>query len=690
MKRLLLLLLSACLCCFLHAREDGRDSLDRGIVMHAVTLYGDRPLKETGVQRTRFDSLMLKENVALSMADILTYNASVFVKNYGRATLSTVAFRGTSASHTRVTWNGMRIYNPMVGMTDFSMIPSYFIDDASLLHGTSSVNETGGGIGGAVKLATVPAKAQGFGLQYMQGVGSFRTFDEFLRLTYGNRRWQFSTRAVCASSSNDYRYRNHDKKENIYDDNMHIVDQYYPVERNRSGAFEDFHVLQEAYCNTRKGDKFGLNAWYTRSRRELALLTTDYGDNKNFENFQREHTFRGVLSWNRLKGNWKADARAGYIHTRMAYDYIRDLGNGVMVVMARSRSKINTLYARVQGEYYLGDKWLFTADAALHQHFVESRDKNIILQDGNSGIVGYRKARVELSGSLSAKWRPVKGLGVAAVLREEMYGNDRAPLIPALFLDAVLSKKGNVVLKVSTSKNYRFPTLNDQYFLPGGNPKLLKESGWTGDAGISFDLGRDSVYRAGASVNAFNSYIDNWIIWLPTTKGFFSPRNLKKVHAYGVEVRGNGVFTLSKDWGMELNATFSWTPSVNAGEPLSPADRSVGRQLPYIPEFSANVTGRLVWRSWSFIYKWCYYSRRYTMSSNDFTLTGRLPEYFMSNVVLEKGFSLPWADLSLKATVNNLFDEQYLSILSHPMPGIHFEIFLGITPKWRKACRGEP
>ena len=30
----------------------------------------------------------------------------------------------------------MRINNPMLGMTDFSMIPSYFIDDASLLHGT--------------------------------------------------------------------------------------------------------------------------------------------------------------------------------------------------------------------------------------------------------------------------------------------------------------------------------------------------------------------------------------------------------------------------------------------------------------------------------------------------------------------------------------------------------------------------
>ena len=224
-----------------------KDWASKGLYIPDVTIYGKRPMKEIGTQQTKFDSVILKENIALSMADILTFNSSIFVKSYGRATLSTVSFRGTSPSHTQVTWNGMRINNPMLGMTDFSMIPSYFIDDASLLHGTSSVNETGGGLGGAVKMSTSPAQNKGFGLQYIQGVGSFKTFDEFLRLTYGNDHWQVSTRAVLSTSPNDYKYRNHDKKENIYDENMNIVGQYYPVERNRSGSYRDFHLLQELY-----------------------------------------------------------------------------------------------------------------------------------------------------------------------------------------------------------------------------------------------------------------------------------------------------------------------------------------------------------------------------------------------------------------------------------------------------------
>ena len=658
------------------------DGVRRGGDIPEVRVYGQRPMKEIGTQQTKFDSLALKENISLSMADVLTFNSSLFVKSYGRATLSTVAFRGTSPSHTQVTWNGMKINNPMLGMTDFSMIPSYFIDDASLLHGTSSVNETGGGLGGAVRLATKPAQAEGFGLQYVQGIGSFNTFDEFLRLTYGNEHWQASLRAVYSSSPNDYKYRNHDKKLNIYDEDKNIIGQYYPIERNRSGAFKDLHILQETYYNTGQGDKFGLQAWYTSSNRELQMLTTDYGSDTDFENRQREHTFRGILSWDHLRSNWKVAANAGYVHTWLAYDYRRDVGNGNMQVMTRSRSKVNTFYGKVDGEYYLGEKWLLTANLSAHQHFVTSADKNIIRQDGNQAIVGYEKGRMELSGSVSAKWRPSDRVGVSAVVREDVYGHNSSPIIPALFVDGVLSEKGNVMAKASVSRNYRFPSLNDLYFLPGGNPDLRSEQGWTYDAGLSFDVGESGLYSLSGSATWFDSRIKDWILWLPTPKGFFSPRNVKDVHAYGVELKADANVALSEEWSIALNGSFSWTPSINVGEKLSPADMSVGKQLPYVPEYSSSVTGRIGWKQWSLLYKWCYYSERYTMSSNDNTLSGKLPTYYMNNITLERLLTFSWADLSIKGSVNNLFDEEYVSVLSRPMPGINFEIFIGITPKW--------
>lgn len=655
---------------------------EKGVVtIREVPVWGRRPMKSIGVQETRLDSLILKENIALSIADVLTFNSPIFVKQYGRATLSTVSFRGTGPSHTQVTWNGMRINNPMLGMTDFSMIPSYFIDDASLLHGTSSVNETGGGLGGLVRLSTAPADIRGFGLQYIQGIGMFRTFDEFLRLEWGDEHWQVSTRAVYQSSANDFKYRNRDKKENIYDDEMNIVGSYYPTERNKSGAFDDVHVLQEVYYDTRRGDRFGLNAWYINSNRELPLLTTDYADDKQFENRQREHTLRSVLSWNHYRSDWKVAAKAGYIHTWMAYDYRKDPGSGIMNSITRSRNKVDTFYGQADGEYTPNGNWFFTAGISAHQHLVESIDKDIILQQGGKDIVGYDKGRIELSASVSAKWRPTERLGLSAVLREEMYGTKWAT-VPAFFADCQLSKRGNIVAKASVSRNHRFPTLNDLYFLPGGNPDLRSESGFSYEAGLSFAVGKENVYSLSGSASWYDQHIDDWILWLSTPKGFFSPRNIKQVHAYGVEMQASLAVIPARDWKLTMNGTFSWSPSINEGEPISPADQSVGKQLPYEPEFSATVTGRLTWRSWGLLYQFCYYSERYTMSSNDITLSGRLTPYLMNNLSLDKAFALKWADLTLKGTVNNLFNEEYLSVTARPMPRMNVEFFIGIRPKW--------
>lgn len=659
-----------------------------------VGITARRPMKEIGMQQTRLDTVSLHENIALSMADVLTFNTSIFVKQYGRATLSTVAFRGTSPSHTQVTWNGMRINSPMLGMTDFSMIPAYFIDDAALLHGTSSVNVTGGGLGGAVTLATRPADARGFGLQYVQGIGSFSTFDEFLRLTWGNDRWQLSTRVVCSSSPNDFKYRNHNKKLNILDENYHIIASYYPLDRNKSGAYHDLHVLQEAYYNTGRGDRLALQAWYIHSKRGLPMLDVNYRDENVYSNQQCEETFRGVVSWERLRKHFKVGAHAGYIHTWQAYDFEQDLGNGRMEQMIRSRSTINTLYGSAEGEYYIGRKWLFTANVSLHQHFVRSQDKNVIPrkdpnaqgQDNNKQVVvGYDQGRVELTGYVSAKWMPTERLGLSFALREEMYGDDWTPIVPAFFADFVCSKKGNVVAKASISRNYRFPTLNDLYFQPGGNDSLRREHGFTYDAGLSFSVGREGKYTLRGEATWFDSRIEDWILWLPTMKGFWTPVNIKEVHSYGVELKAGLEAMLSPNWQIGADGSFSWTPAINRGEPLSENDRSVGKQLVYIPEYSASLTGRLAYKSWRLVYKWCYYSERFTTSDNDkFSNITRITPYYMSDASLEKLFTFSWAYFSVKLSVKNLFNEEYQSVLSRPMPRMNFEVFLDIKPRWGK------
>ena len=136
-----------CLTCALPAAAQ-RDSTARTIAIESVDISGRRPMKEIGVQRTELDTLVLRENITASLADALATGSTIFIKSYGRATLATASFRGTAPSHTQVTWNDMKVNSPMLGQVDFSLIPAYFIDDATIYHGASSVGVTGGGLVG--------------------------------------------------------------------------------------------------------------------------------------------------------------------------------------------------------------------------------------------------------------------------------------------------------------------------------------------------------------------------------------------------------------------------------------------------------------------------------------------------------------------------------------------------------------
>ena len=105
-----------------------------------------------------------------------------------------------------------------------------------------------------------------------------------------------------------------------------------------------------------------------------------------------------------------------------------------------------------------------------------------------------------------------------------------------------------------------------------------------------------------------------------------------------------------------------------------------------MPLLSSSVNGSLAYKSWKLTYKWCYYSERFTTSDNDIkSKIGRVLPYFMNDIVLEKRFMTKPAELSLKLAVNNLFNEEYESVLNRPMPGRNFEFFIEIRPIFKKV-----
>ena len=651
----------------------------RTIDIEEVSVSTRRNLSEIGVTKTVLDTVVLQQNIVHSLAEVLAQNTPIFIKSYGRGAVATASFRGTSPSHTQVLWNGMKLNSPMLGMVDFSLKPSFFIDDANILHGAGSVDVAGGGLGGAITLGTYPTDKKGFDLNFVQGISSFDTYDDYLRLTYGGPKVQLSTRFCYGKSDNDFKYTNYNKL------NEDLVT--HPVERNKNCSFRDLHVMQEVYWKLDDRNKFNAAVWFLDSNRGIPALNVNYQEDDRSNNRQDESTLRAVAGWDRLDEKLQLGAKAGYTYSNMVYHSQGTVngadtnqGGAIAVEQVHSQSIVHSGFLNFSARYFPNRKLVLSASLSTSLHAVDSRDKYIYALEKKN----YDTMRLETSVLVSAKYRPHPRIGLGVDLREESYGDRMTPLIPAGFVDVVLWPKYNVVVKGSVARNYRHPTMNDLYFQPGGNDTLRPEKGYTYEGGLEFALRRKGFSFEGEGA-VYNSRIQDWILWLPTFKGYWSPINVRKVHSYGVELKGKMNIVLGRGWTLFFDASWAYTRSINQGDPMSENDQAIGKQLVYVPEFSSTVTGRLSWRGYSLTYKYNHYSERYTTSSNDPSTLYHLGAYYMSDLYLEKGLRTKLADLSLKFCIYNLFNEEYESVLARPMPRQNYGFFIGIRPNFGRG-----
>lgn len=649
------------------------DSIGAEVVLREVSVAAQRKLGDTGVEKTVLDTTKLHRHVANSLADVLTEQTTLFVKSYGRGTESTAEFRGTSASHTQVVWNGMKINSPMLGTVDFSYIPSYFVDQATLLHGASSLNLTGGGLGGAIELSTKPDfTTKGWKGMAVQGVGSYKTVDDYLRLDYTTERWSSSTRVAYGHAKNDYEYLNRDKMVDERDEWGTIVSSYHPREKNKSGYFDDVNAMHDIHYRDERGNTLGASVWYGYSLRGLPFLSVDYRDEAEFCNEHREETWRSVVSWDHKRRLYTLGVKGGYSSQDIAYDYTTTRQTQ-QTDITHSRSRAQTGFTTVEANYYPLSNLMMTATVGGRYAKVRSRDKSPFHIGDN-----YNKGRGEWDAALTVRYRPWQRVSLSALVRGEGYGSEVVPVIPAGFVDVVIYKPWNLVVKASVARNYRYPSMDDLYFQPGGNPDLKPEHGFTYDGGLEWDTKGRRV-RVKGNVTAYDSRIKDWILWTPNAKGFWVPSNVRRVHNYGLETMHDVEVKLGRQWLAACTMNYAFTPSINEGKGVNSSDASRGKQLCYVPRHSANIGVRLEWQGWRLNYSWVYYSERFTTTSNETQyITGRIQPYFMSNAMLEKRLPLRRVELGLKAVVRNLLGTEYVTVLSRPMPGRNFEGFVEV------------
>jgi iron complex outermembrane receptor protein len=319
---------------------------------------------------------------------------------------------------------------------------------------------------------------------------------------------------------------------------------------------------------------------------------------------------------------------------------------------------------------------------------VDADFHDVVSADTVSGM-GYDVERAEVSAFLSLRRSFAERLNMNIMLRQDWIDWERAPIVPYLGFDFRVLHDADLILKGNIARNFKMPSLNAMYWQPGGNPDLQSEEGLSYELGVEYQavLGGGSGSRGGGifggghllktELTAYRSDINNWIIWIPSFKGYWEPQNIKRVLARGLELTALLQGSLGP-LSYKTAGTYAYTRSTNYGDPLVWSDESYGKQLPYIPVHSGNVMVNLSYRGFFLTWQHNSYSERYTTSSNDLTRRDWLYPYFMNDLIIGKDFRWNKVSFTAEFKIYNLFDETYHSVLYRPMPGRNYLLMLMI------------
>lgn len=632
--------------------------------------------KQAGVKNQKIDTLVLSSLASNSLAQVLSENTPVFIKTYGRGAMASASFRGTAPSHTKVLWNDIEINNPMLGMVDFSLIPTWFIDDVSLAYGAASVQKTSGALGGSIELSSKPLWNKGWNFHTLTSLGEYHTYDQFFSGNYSTKKWSAKTKAFYSSSKNDFRFINRDIISSV---DVTNGDKTHPKQTQRQAEYEKYGFMQELYFRASEKDMISAKVWWQKSDRNLPMLSSDEKNNRtevedevklNNFNKQYDQSIRAVAKWKHYGDNLQYVANLGYIGSDLDYFYDVRLYDGSISRRIDSKSNVNSSFAKADLMMDLGMKTKLHSACNFQMHQVDSKE--------NVNKTGYDEYRTEMNVMLNVEHYYTKNLIQSASLKLPLTDGSMDPLIWVVGLQYQQIEKNVLRVQTNFTRNFHRPTLNDLYFQPGGNPNLKPEKGYTGE----FDMGYSIIGLAAKldlDATYYQSSIKDWILWLPAgNRGYWEPMNVKRVKTKGFELKAKLSGTIGTSIYYKLIANYAYTESINRGEKHGEEDLSYGKQLPYIPKQSANLITSITWKRTSLSTHFNYYSRRHTTTSNESnTLRDYLYSYYMNDVSISHKFTLfSKVKTKLQIKVNNLFDEEYRSILQRPMPKRNFTFLI--------------
>ena len=591
--------------------------------------------ESTGYKKASIDTSVLKLTTHCSLADLLSQYSGVGIKSYGMGGSASPSFRGTGAGQTELDWNGININHPMLGQSDLALIPAGLIDNIQIYYGGASMPLNSGGIGGIINLETGPVWKNETIISLNPGIASFGRYTGLAKLVTGSSDFQSVSKAFFQSSENNFPYLN-------------TTGPNEPVWQKRTNdQVNQEGFVQELYYRSAKSVA-SARVWYESTHRNLPSLISN--QQPGLKETQSDESLRAMLRWDLSGGRYNYSFTGAWLMNRLNYT------NSLASIDSRNLSE--TAIVKATGERHI--------DEFTNLKITLNEELNYIISNNYSENTSRNTASLTASAERNAGTR----FGSILLVREIL--NIRNLLIPdfSAALQYRLIDGMDYFLKANISRNSKIPSLNDMYWVPGGNPDLKNEYAFiyelTGEMNQKISL----PLALKLDLTFFRNNIRDMIKWHQGEYSYWTPDNIKRVNSSGLES------SLSLNYSARkliagLTANYSYTRATTTASDV-PNDAAIGKQLIYVPENQANCSFRM---NYSFLYtSWIVTmtGKRYLTAENSDYLQG----YMLNDLITGFRLKIKGNTLDLNFQIDNIFNVSYQTIAYYPLPGRSYSLKL--------------
>lgn len=600
----------------------------------------------------QIDTVLLKNNSTAQLSNLLQLSSPVFIKSFGNNGVSTASFRGTSASHTQVFWNDISLNSPMIGQTDFSLVPVFFTDKINISAGSRSLSQSEGALGGSIMLNTNPDWTTPISFTVGQNIASFKDYSTFLKFSTSNKKILFDSRIIRKTGVNNFTYFNNA----LPGENWQEL---------QNANFYQISFLQQLYFRINPKSVLSVHLWHTNSTRNIPPIMSFEG----LYRCENQIDERDIVSLKFLSyfGKIHLKINLSYSKNKLHYflaDSTLNFPENTLIVKSNSNSSEQNLINSVKLRFSLSEK------IKIEAH-VKSSLFNVSTYDSATySMIGYEKQRNQTNSTLIFNYYPIKSVKTYFIISETMV--DLMFLSPSFStgLSNELIKNRKLVWGINAGKNQHLPSLNDLFWQPGGNPDLKPESGYSSDVFISSLLIKNK-FNFDVTINPFVAIINDWIIWQPSEFQYWTAQNIKTVFSRGVDIN----LKIFKQGRVSYKFIANYALTITTDESTND-NFSTGKQLIYTPKNTANLFLFISFMKFEYNVSLNFIDKRFTNSSNNSYV---LPAFWLVNSTISKDIIFKKFSFKLNFGVNNIFAIQYQAILFRPMAGRNFMLKISLN-----------